>query len=216
MTLGTRTLLFGVHQIAIHPFFVWIACLKTWGWRDAVDPRVLFVILVHDWGYLGCAEIDGEQGKWHPVLGAWLVSAILDRRAERTYEISTAYLPEVQRRLMRRQARVRIGPWGRLCLLHSRSVAKRLGKKVSPLCGPDKLSSALYPRWLYLALAKASGEIEEYLRHADTPGGRAAGIDASSPVAWFISMQAYMRRVANDIEAGRPVGVAAEDERRSA
>lgn len=71
MTVGTRTLLIGVHQFLLHPFFVWIGWLRLYGWTW--DPRVLLAILIHDWGYWGSPNLDGWRGKHHPTAAAnWM------------------------------------------------------------------------------------------------------------------------------------------------
>lgn len=70
--VGTRSLLFGVHQFLLHPLFVGIAWGRLFGW--AWDPRLWFCFLVHDWGYWGCRSLDGGQGKRHPMRGAAIVT----------------------------------------------------------------------------------------------------------------------------------------------
>jgi hypothetical protein len=59
-----------------------------------------------------------------------------------------------------------IGPWGKLCLYHSRYYSKANNEQPSKLCFADKLSFALTPRWLYLPMVTATGEIKEYLKNA--------------------------------------------------
>ena len=78
LPVGTRSLLFGVHQFALHPLFV------LWAWRRLYgslprDWRVWVVILIHDWGYWGCKDMDGPEGKWHPWGGAKIAARLLDR-----------------------------------------------------------------------------------------------------------------------------------------
>ena len=75
MTLGTKTLLFGVHQIFIHPLMVtlsWIILYKSFpAWRE------LFCIFIHDWGYWGKSDLKGSEGDRHPLLGAKIASKLL-------------------------------------------------------------------------------------------------------------------------------------------
>jgi hypothetical protein len=185
MRVGTKSLLFGVHQVFLHPFFVaraWKACHGSY-------PRQLPVwmaIVCHDWGYFGCPEMDGPEGKQHPRLGAKLIGKLFG--------------PE----------------WEAFALYHSRSLAHLDDREPSALCAPDKLSFAYYPEWLYLLLARASGELQEYLRNADSPAGRRVGIDASTPQTWFRSTRAYMLRVVSDLQAGADAGVPAEMMREEA
>lgn len=67
MTVGTRSLLFGVHHFLIHPILVFMAWVKLYGiptWKEAI------CIIVHDWGYFGKTDIDGKEGETHPEAGA--------------------------------------------------------------------------------------------------------------------------------------------------
>ena len=75
MTLGTKTLLFGVHQIIVHPTLVTIAWRKLYGsfpsWRE------LFCIFIHDWGYWGRPNLKNADGDRHPELGARIAGRLL-------------------------------------------------------------------------------------------------------------------------------------------
>lgn len=132
MRVGTKSLLFGVHQFLIHPVCViraWIALYRQWpSWKEII------CIFVHDWGYLGKWTMDGADGERHPELGARIVRHLFGR--EYFY----------------------------LCLLHSRHYARARHQQPSRLCWADKLSIAFLSPWLYLWLARRSGEIEEYHR----------------------------------------------------
>ncbi len=131
--LGTKSLLFGVHQFAWHPITVWLAWRDLYGrpsWREAV------CIVIHDWGYWGCADMDGTVGKQHPRLGA----KIADRLFGPAYHD--------------------------LVLHHSRHLAKELGATPSRLCWADKLSMLYDPAWFYLLRARSTGELREYRWHA--------------------------------------------------
>lgn len=68
MTVGTKSLLFGVHQFAVHPWFVAWAWWRLYGFP--IDPRLWVAFIVHDWGYWGCPNMDGPEGEEHPRLGA--------------------------------------------------------------------------------------------------------------------------------------------------
>lgn len=71
MKMGTKSLLFGVHQFLWHPFTVWLAWIKLYrrlpGFRESV------CIFVHDWGYWGCGSMNSGCGAVHPVYAAYLV-----------------------------------------------------------------------------------------------------------------------------------------------
>ena len=68
MKTGTKSLLFGVHQIFWHPATVLLAWIWLYKrlptWREAV------CIFMHDWGYWGKANMDDEEGERHPELAA--------------------------------------------------------------------------------------------------------------------------------------------------
>jgi len=132
MRVGTKSLIFGVHQVVLHPLFVARAWRELYGrwpsWRE------LICIIVHDWGYLRAPEMDGECGRLHPLLGASIAGHLIG--LGRDYALLT--------------------------LLHSRTMAKMLHCEPSRLCWADKLAPAYYPEWLFLLLGRLSGELEEY------------------------------------------------------
>jgi hypothetical protein len=133
VTTGTKSLLFGCHQFLIHPAFV----LAAW-WRLYGRPswRMALAILVHDWGYWGCEQMDKGPGERHAERMGWRVLPWL----------GVAASTEI--------------------LAHSRFTARRLGVAPSRLCWADKLGTAWYPVWLWVLLARVSGELGEYM--ADT------------------------------------------------
>lgn len=135
MKLGTRSLVFGVHQVVLHGFIV------LWAWKRLYGswPKFWQVIsiFIHDIGYLGSKNMDGDEGALHPYLGAMLASKLFGKEAER------------------------------FVLYHSRKVAEAHGEEISPLCAADKLAFVLYPKWLYIFLGRLSGEIEEYKRRME-------------------------------------------------
>lgn len=142
MKLGTKSLLFGVHQFAWHPWTVaraWRAIYGRWP-----DWRVAICILVHDWGYWGCAEMDGKEGEQHPRRGAAIASWLFDA-------------PEDTK-------------WLNFMLGHSRTMARLQGIEQSKLCGPDKLSIAFDPPAFYLFRARLTGELAEYRANAERAG----------------------------------------------
>ncbi len=139
MKTGTKSLLFGVHQVFLHPLFVFAGWIKLYGcpnWREFV------CILIHDWGYWGCSNMDGIQGSHHPYWAADFLSINIGWEGFEFAPKSKYY-------------------W--LCLLHSRFLAERLEMKPSKLCWADKLGTALYPTWFWVFLSRLSGEQKEYL-----------------------------------------------------
>ena len=67
MNVGTKSLLFGVHQLVLHPYAVLRAWIELYGWPTW---RELVCIIIHDWGYWGKPNMDGKEGESHPLLGA--------------------------------------------------------------------------------------------------------------------------------------------------
>jgi hypothetical protein len=68
MKVGTKSVLFGAHQFAIHPWFVAAAWTKLYGFPW--DPRLWVAFFVHDIGYFGKPNMDGAEGELHPYTGA--------------------------------------------------------------------------------------------------------------------------------------------------
>ncbi len=159
MRIGARSLLFGAHQFLLHPYYVSRAWRLLYG--RSPDLAAWAAIITHDWGYWGALDMDGETGERHPERMAdwWWRRGAFGRRVSR------------------------------LIRGHSRFHAVKVGVPLSPLYAADKLSLALMPRRLYLFLAKASGELREYMEQCGT-GGRYEGQDNESEALWFLSTQA--------------------------
>lgn len=69
MKVGTKSLLYGVHQVVWHPFFVLMAWIWLFG-RPSFGELV--AIVIHDWGYWGKPNMDGPEGDTHPEWAASL------------------------------------------------------------------------------------------------------------------------------------------------
>jgi hypothetical protein len=130
MKLGTKSILFGAHQFLIHPLCLALAWWKLYG--APLDPRLWIAFLVHDWGYWGLGDMDGEEGQRHPELGGYIMARLFGQA------------------------------WGEFTSGHSRHYAALEGREPSPLCAADKLVLIVTPRWLYLPLVRATGEVAEY------------------------------------------------------
>jgi hypothetical protein len=100
-----------------------------------LDPRLWIVFLVHDLGYLGKPNMDGPEGEAHTELGASSLEKLFGKN------------------------------WGDFCRYHSRTTARKDSRQPSLLCDADKYATALTPRWLYVLLVRATGEMHEYLQH---------------------------------------------------
>ncbi len=155
MKVGTKSVLFGAHCFFLHPIFVAIAWTKLYGFP--FDPRLWIAFFVHDLGYLGKPNMDGEEGETHVELGAKIMG-IFGKK------------------------------WADFSMYHSRYYAKKHGAKPSKLCFADKLSFCYTPRWLYLPMVNATGEIKEYLKYNDTNNTR-----TSDQVLWHKNLCEYMR-----------------------
>ena len=95
------------------------------------------------------------------------------------------------------------GPqWADFCRRHSRFYARARGLTISKLCVADKLAFVLTPAWLYLPLARASGELWEYMeRSRNRQMGDElftdvewAGVTSNNPRQWLRGLQSYTRR----------------------
>lgn len=67
MKVGTKSLLFGVHQVILHPISVALAWTQLYGLPSFKE---LFCIIIHDWGYWGLPNMDGTEGEKHPEFAA--------------------------------------------------------------------------------------------------------------------------------------------------
>lgn len=201
MTIGTKSVLYGAHCWFLHPWFVAWAWWRLYGFPW--DPRLWVAFFVHNLGYVGKSNMDGEEGEQHPILGARIMTALFDWRRLQRDTIWFEWTFSEPRR--------QFGLWGQFALLHSRYFAKRYGAQPSRLCIADKLALALTPAWLYLPMARATGEIHEYMAHA---AHRIKGNEAVSESerrrlvsgnqrAWFDGVQSYMRRWVTEHRDGR-------------
>lgn len=148
MQLGTRSLMFGVHQIFLHGITVAYAWYKTWGFPK--DIRLWFAFFLHDIGYFGKPNMDGEEGSRHPELGAKIMEKMFGKK------------------------------WGDFTLCHSGRYAKMNDLEVSKLYVADKMAMYYTPKWLYLILANFSGEIKEYLEDWSWEGTQSEWFDECS------------------------------------
>lgn len=138
MKLGTKSLLWGVHQ------FLWHPCCVLRAWVDLYgrpSPWELVAIVIHDWGYWGSPNIDGPEGENHT-----------HRSKHVMLFLAELCSPGAQREL------------AELVLLHSRRTAAGRGTSPSRLCWADKLAVKYDPDWFFVLRATLSGEIREFAR----------------------------------------------------
>jgi hypothetical protein len=180
MKLGTKSLLFGAHAFWLHPWFVALGWLKLYGFRriplgsvhyvtrecggmpyeeavvertSILSARLWFAFVLHDIGYWGAANMDGVEGKAHPYRGARWMGMLFGES------------------------------WSNFVLRHSRSMARWLNRAPSALCHADKLAFNLTPRWLYLAMTRATGELNEYMDRAGIPN-----VDKHARIYWHMTV----------------------------
>lgn len=168
MNIGTKSLLYGAHQFLIHPIFVFLAWWRLYGFPW--DPRLWIVFLVHDWGYWGKPNMDGEEGEKHIIAGAVICSFLFDR-VSIWRKSALNWIPKlfsvfgVEKKFL--MIHGGNGTWFDLSYYHSRFIAKQDDREPSALCAPDKLATCITPRFLYMPFVKATGEVWEYV-HAFT------------------------------------------------
>ena len=196
MTTGTKSVLYGAHAFWLHPWFVALAWWRLYGFP--CDPRLWVAFFVHDLGYIGKPNMDGDEGEQHPTLGARLM-AVFDGHWFAEFLVLGYFQQPLW---MTRRGLVHAGRWSLLSLLHSRYFAKRLGLQPSRLCIADKLALGLTPWWLYLPMVRATGEVHEYMAQAQhrLNGNEAvneserAALLSGQQKAWYLGVQAYMHR----------------------
>jgi hypothetical protein len=195
VTIGTRSVLFGAHCFLLHPWFVAAAWWQLYGFPW--DPRLWVAFAVHDLGYFGKPNMDGPEGETHPLLGARIMGALFDWRIAQS--VVTLHDWKIQ------PHPENFARWGQFALLHSRYFAKSLGLPPSRLCVADKLAIALTPAWLYLPLVRGTGEIAEYMAHAqhrlvgneNVSAEERARLTSGDQRAWYRGVQDYCRRWAH-------------------
>jgi hypothetical protein len=170
MTVGTRSVVFGVHSIFVHPFFVAAGWWKLYGVPH--DARLWLSFALHDIGYFGRSSMEGPEAEAHVESGARIMGKLFG------------------------------ADWAEFCRRHSRYYARSRGLQISRLCVADKLAFVLTPPWLYLPLARASGELWEYIdRSKDRQAGTEsfmpaewAQVNSQNPREWLIGLQSFTYR----------------------
>jgi hypothetical protein len=136
------------------------------------DPRIWFACLFHDIGYFNRGDMDGAEGEEHVILGARVMGWLF-------------------------------GPtWADECYRHSRYWSRRMGLSVSRLCLADKLAFAMTPAWLYIPMARWTGELAEYMERSRERQAGDRGftkeeliqITSGNPKEWLRGLQAYTLR----------------------
>lgn len=175
MRIGTKSVLFGVHAFWLHPWIVALAWWKLYGFPW--DPRLWLAFFVHDLGYWGKPNMDGDEGERHPEWGAWVMGALFAKR------------------------------WHDFTLYHSRFYAKNAGAQPSRLCIADKLAITLTPLYLPMARLTGEIREYMKLsesRNEEDPGKYVGmGLSTASEKRWHSDMCAYISRWVDEHKDGR-------------
>lgn len=147
---------------------------RAWGklFGPTWDIRVISACFLHDIGYFRRDQMDGPHGEEHVILGARIMGWLFGRE------------------------------WADECYLHSRYWSQRLGLPVSRLCLADKLAFAITPAWLYIPMARWTGELAEYMERSKErqAGDRSftdeelALLNSGNPYDWLRGLQSYTLR----------------------
>lgn len=92
--------------------------------------------------------------------------------------------------------------WSEFSMYHSRYYSNKNGAKQSKLCYADKLSFALTPRWLYLPMVNATGEIKEYIEMAQKQE-TAHWKPVQGQKEWHSQLRQYMINWVNEHKDGK-------------
>ena len=148
----------------------------AWGWAKLYglpwDPRIWATFFLHDLGYFKCHQMDGDEGEKHVLLGAKIMSWLFGSK------------------------------WGSECIRHSRDWCRRSGLPISRLCLADKLAFVLTPAWLYLPMARWTGELAEYMERSrtrqtgssDYTTSELTDLNAGDERLWLRGLQSYTLR----------------------
>jgi hypothetical protein len=179
----------------MHWIFVAMAWWKLFGFPW--DPRLWVAFFVHDLGYWGKPNMDGQEGECHPFFGANVMRFFFDDFGITSWVCNQIWGDKGA------------AFWWAFCLYHSRFLAKRHVAPFSKLCVADKLAIALTPAWLYLPMASLSGEIVEYMALSDerTAAGEPKFASMRACITergrWYADVQEYCRRWVEEHKDGK-------------
>lgn len=78
MKLGTKSLLFGVHQFILHPLLVWFSWILLY--KNAPNWKELICIFIHDWGYWNIFFLKDAEGDRHPEVAAKIANKLFGQK----------------------------------------------------------------------------------------------------------------------------------------
>lgn len=193
MKIGTKSILFGAHTFWLHPWFVAFGWIKLYGFRQVTCPsshvitsiwdwKLWLCFFVHDLGYWESPNMDGQEGEQHPLLGAKILWSVVSWKNHRFF-------------------------WYDFVRYHSRFLAKLNHRVPSLLCHADKAAIWLTPTWLYVPLARLSGEIKEY-RSRETRPDTSKGWDQQSTLVlsdwqWYDKVRSWAKDYCLEHKSGK-------------
>ncbi|NOS67800.1 MAG: hypothetical protein HOO67_05565 [Candidatus Peribacteraceae bacterium] len=186
MKIGTKSLLFGVHQFIVHPVVVGRAWRALYGRWPNLNEWI--AIVVHDWGYWGLPNMDGPEGQLHPSRSAKVAFFV----GKWAWKLKNLFRPAVRDTP---GADIHYGlRCAMMVLLHSREMVRLtreqfgdLSVNPSTLCWPDKYSVCFESKWFYLLRARLSGEIHEFRANAVKSGKVSPESSAGDWLDWYRS-----------------------------
>lgn len=141
-----------------YPFTVALAWRRLYGkWPNCYE---WCAILCHDLGYWGCPNMDGPEGREHPVKGA-IFAGNLARRVNKLFGCKWFDRDSGLHSSTYHAIQTSI-----LSVTHSREYSKRHRLHPSKLCWADKFCCFYDPPWFYLLRGHLSGEIHEFRANA--------------------------------------------------
>ncbi len=191
MKIGTKSVLYGYHCVALHWMFVARGWFHLYGLRRVrIGTRTIPIAMSTVPALSGDSNLRLAYftSLWDPRL--WIAFMIHDLgywgKPNMDGPEGEAH-PEWAARVM---DRLFGHPWGALCKYHSRFYAKIDNAAPSALCFADKLAFCYYPEALLLWLVRATGEYDEYqVTHAhDNPGMP----PYATPSEWARNVRVYV------------------------
>ena len=169
MRVGTKSVLFGVHCIFIHPLFV------AWGWWKLYgfpwDLRLWVAFLVHDAGYLFLPNMDGAEGEQHVVLGGRIMGWLFGPEWR---DFTLCHSRHWAKRVGKR--------YSKLCLADKLAFVLTPGWLYLPMA---QLSGELREYMRMASSRQLYGNITDF---------ELSLLDSRNPRVWLEGLQAYTRR----------------------
>jgi len=177
MKVGTKSILFGAHCCILHPWFVFAAWCKLYGFPW--DPRLWFAFVLHDLGYWGKPNMDGPEGEIHVEWAAAVMT--------RVFGVEWGDFCRYHSRFYSKRDGK---PYSRLCVADKLAISLTPGWLYLPMV---KLSGEL-AEYMELARTRGAALDQKYasMNCAD-----------DDPVKWYANVQEYLRKWVAEHRDGR-------------